>query len=268
MSDTWNAKTYSQFLDLRTRPARDLLSAFPPNFQPKIIYDLGCGPGNSTILLKNRWPNAEVVGTDSSVDMLTEAKKTYPDIEFIEQDIANFSPQEKNKNLDCLFSNAALQWLGDHENLFPTLLKTISPNGMFGFQMPNNWHLPSHQTTVELLQNNSHWTSLLKTLRYGILDKPFYDLKKYYDLLIKSGAKEIQLWQTEYFQEMDNHQAIFDWVKGTGLRPVLLEMDAENQQKFEQEYVNAIAAKYPKQANGKILLVYNRLFMVGKIARD
>ena len=121
MTNAWNAKIYSQFLDLRTRPARDLLSAIPDSFQPKTVYDLGCGPGNSTILLKDRWPHAEIVGLDSSLDMLEEAKTSYPDINFIEGDIAHFSPREK---IDCLFANASLQWLDEHEVLIPKLLTT------------------------------------------------------------------------------------------------------------------------------------------------
>ncbi len=117
MKDLWNSKIYSQFLDLRTRPARDLLSAIPDLFQPRIVYDLGCGPGNSTGLLKNRWPHAKIVGVDSSEDMLKEAKIIYPDIEFVKSDIKNFDPIEKNKKKEkkrknklsfrkCLFAMA------------------------------------------------------------------------------------------------------------------------------------------------------------------
>jgi trans-aconitate 2-methyltransferase len=119
MSDTWNAKTYSQFLTLRTRPARDLLAAIPDSFQPKTVYDLGCGPGNSTILLNQRWPCAKIIGLDSSPNMLQEAKNTYPKLNFIEGDIASFSPVQR---ADCLFANASLQWLDQHEILIPKLL--------------------------------------------------------------------------------------------------------------------------------------------------
>lgn len=89
MSDTWNAKIYSQFLNFRTRPAQDLLAAIPDSFQPKMVYDLGCGPGNSTILLKQRWPQARIVGLDSSLNMLKEAKAAYPELDFVEDDIAS-----------------------------------------------------------------------------------------------------------------------------------------------------------------------------------
>jgi trans-aconitate 2-methyltransferase len=102
MANFWNAKVYNQFLNLRTRPARDLLFAIPNSFQPETVYDLGCGPGNSTILLKDRWPHAKIIGLDSSLDMLEQAKVSYPDIDFIEGDIAHFSPTEK---IECLYQS-------------------------------------------------------------------------------------------------------------------------------------------------------------------
>jgi trans-aconitate 2-methyltransferase len=260
MEDSWNAKNYSQFLDLRTRPARDLLSYIPASFQPKTVYDLGCGPGNSTILLKNRWPHAKIVGLDSSPAMLKEARASYPDIHFMEGDIAHFSPQEK---IDCLFANASLQWLDEHETLIPKLLQTINPGGAFGIQMPNNFHSPSHQVTVRILQSNIAWRPLLNNLRYGILTEPLYKLTWYYDLLIKSGAGSLQLWETSYFQEMSDHREIFDWVKGTGLRPVLSAMDSDYQAQFADAYIKAIAREYPRQTNNKILLPFRRIFMCG-----
>ena len=99
-------------------------------------------------------------------------------------------------------------------------------------------------------------------MRYGILTEPFYKLPWYYDLLTKSGASSIQFWETEYFQEMSDYQGIFDWVKGTGLRPVLSAMDTENQAQFAEAYVKAIAKEYPLQTNNKILLPFRRIFMV------
>ncbi len=260
MTDAWNAKTYSQFLDLRTRPARDLLAAIPHSFQPKVVYDLGCGPGNSTILLKERWPHAKITGLDSSLDMLDQAKAAHPDIHFVKGDIAHFSPTEK---IDCLFANASLQWLDEHEVLMAKLLQLLNPDGAFGFQMPNNFHSPSHQITLKILQSNTAWQPLLNKLRYGILTKPFYKLPWYYDLLTKLGARSLQFWETEYFQEMSHYQGIFDWVKGTGLRPVLSAMDTENQTLFSDAYVEAIANEYPMQANNKILLPFKRIFMIG-----
>jgi trans-aconitate 2-methyltransferase len=260
MTDVWNAKIYKQFLELRTRPARDLLSAIPGSFQPTTVYDLGCGTGNSTILLQERWPDAKIVGLDSSSDMLEEAKASYPPINFIKDDIAYFSPVEK---VDCLFANASLQWLDKHEILIPKLIEFINPGGIFGVQMPNNFHSPSHQITIKILQSSPDWQPFLKNLRYGVLTEPFYKLPWYYDLLIKSGIHSLHLWETEYFQEISSYQGIFDWVKGTGLRPVLSAMNTDNQTQFANTYVSAIAKEYPLQSNNKILLPFRRIFMIG-----
>jgi len=260
--DIWNAKMYSQFLESRTRPAQDLLNAIPAAFEPNIIYDLGCGPGNSTILLKNRWPNAQVVGLDSSSDMLAKAKNSYPNIDFINGDIAHFSPKEK---IDCLFANASFQWLDKHETLIPNLLRHINPSGMFAIQIPNNFHCPSHQVAINLLQTHPMWQPLLKNLFYGALKKPLYYLPWYYDVLTKAQATSLQLWETTYFQEMSHHEDIFNWINGTGLRPVLSMMDADNQSEFMNAYIKAISTQYPIQENNKILLPYQRIFMTGSI---
>ncbi len=260
MNDSWNAKDYSKFLDLRTRPARDMLSTIPDTFQPRTVYDLGCGPGNSTILLKNRWPHSKIVGLDSSLEMLREAKASFPTINFIKDDIAHFSPTEK---IDLIFANASLQWLDEHEVIIPRLLQLMNPGGTLGIQMPNNFHSPSHQTILKILQKDTTWQPLLNKLRYGILTQPLYNLSWYYDLLTRSGVKSLQLWETEYFQEMPNYQGILNWVKGTALRPILSAMDDKNQNQFSNAYVQAIEAEYPLQENNKILLPFRRIFMVG-----
>lgn len=262
MTDIWNAETYKKFIDLRSKPAKDLLFSIPDSFVPKLVYDLGCGPGNSTILLQQRWPHARIIGIDSSQDMLKEAKATYSDLEFTLGDIAHFAPLEKP---DCIFANASLQWVSDHEALIPRLLGLLKPQGILAIQMPNNFHYPSHQTSIRLLENNKAWQPLLKTVRYGHLTHPFYQAAYYYDLLAQSGAASIQLWETEYFQEIESHQAIFSWVQGTGLRPILSQMEKADQSAFEKAYVAEISKAYEVQKNGKILLPYKRLFMVGVV---
>ena len=129
--------------------------------------------------------------------------------------------------------------------------------------MPNNFHSPTHQTTIQLLQHNPTWQPLLKTLCYGILNEPEYKITWYYELLVNAGASQVQCWETDYFPELDNHQAIFEPVAGTALRPVLTAMDANNKTLFRDAYIQAISKKYPIQSNGKILLPYKRLFLVG-----
>ncbi len=262
MIDIWHADTYSQFLDMRTKPAKDLLAAIPDSFIPQRVYDLGCGPGNSTILLKQRWSDAQVIGLDNSEDMLREAKTTYPALEFVADDLAIFHP---NEQLDCIFANASLQWLDNHAMLIPRLLRFLKPGGFLAIQMPNNFHFPSHQVTIQLLENNPKWQYLLKVLRYGHLQAPFYHVADYYNIFTEAKVAELQLWETEYIQVMNNHQDIFNWVKGTGLRPILAKLEKTEQAEFEQAYVAAITQKYSLQQNGKVLLPFRRLFMVAKI---
>lgn len=263
MSDIWQAKTYMKFLDARTRAAKDLLFAIPQSFAPKLVYDLGCGPGNSTILLKQRWPQVKIIGVDNSQDMLNEAKITYPDLEFITGDITNFAPAEKP---DCIFANASLQWLDQHDILIPKLLELLTIGGVLAIQIPNNFHYASHQITLDLLEQNKHWQHLVailkNTLRYGRLEKPFYDPAWYYDLYGTAKVAHVQLWETKYIQEMPNHEAILNWMQGTGLRPILSQLDQAQQTEFEKLYVTELKKRYPLQKNGKVLFPFRRFFMV------
>lgn len=260
MADFWSAKIYSQFLDIRTRPAKDLLAVIPTSFQPKTIYDLGCGPGNSTILLKDRWPDAKLFGLDSSTDMLDEAKRLHPEIQFIRGDIADFSSSEK---VDALFANASLQWLCQHQTLLPKLLQYLNVGGVLAIQMPNNFHEPSHQVAIKILQNNPSWEPLLARLFFSVLTEPLYNVSWYYDVLTKSGIINLQCWETVYFQEMENYQEVFEWIKGTGLRTALSLMNNVDQTQFADAYIKTIALKYPLQANNKVLFPFRRIFIVG-----
>lgn len=260
MSDQWNANVYSQFLPLRTRPARDLLNALPISFKPHNVYDLGCGPGNSTRLLKDRWSNAKVIGIDASPDMLNKAADNYPDLDFRLGEIAHFLP---DTSIDFLFANASLHWLPNHETLFPFLLQTLRVNGAFAIQMPNNFHAPSHQGIIDVLQNNRSWQSLVSNMLYGALNNPRYELAWYYDLFTQCGMHDLQLWQTTYLQEMNSYEEIFNWIQGTVLRPVFAKMNNEDQAQFKKKYLDYIALFYEVRANSKILMSFDRIFMVG-----
>lgn len=265
VQDLWNAKIYSQFLDNRTKPALDLCYAIPHGFSPKSIVDLGCGPGNSTVLLKSRWPKAKVLGIDSSLDMLTTAQNKYPRITFLKGDIESFTTEQP---IDCIFANASLQWVDKHEVLLPRLLSFLNLGGILAIQIPNNFHNASHQVIIEILQTPP-WRALYKkiqqTLRYSKLSAPLYKIGDYYDIFSTAKVANLQLWETIYQHEMPNHQAIFTWLKGSGLRPILSEMSSLEQKNFESDYLKAIAPHYPPQKNSKILFPFHRVFMVAQI---
>lgn len=259
--NSWNAETYSQFIDLRTRPAKDLLAAIPDTVQPNIIYDLGCGTGNSTILLKERWPTAKVYGLDSSDKMLQRARENYTSIQFLQSNIEEFNPEQK---IDLIFSNAALHWLPKHDVIIPCIIQHLNVGGIFAAQIPNNFHMPSHQAIIQILQKNKAWEHLLNTLKYGELTSTRYQCSWYYDFLTQHGLTNLHLWETTYYQDMENHQAIFDWMKATSLRAILAAMSDKDKHTFEKAYIAAISHAYPTQANGHVLFSFRRLFMVGQ----
>ena len=136
----WNPSLYLQFDAERTRPAADLLSRIA-HLQVEHAVDLGCGPGNSTRLLRAAWPLATIVGIDNSPAMLVQAAQALPDCEFINADIARWRPAQPP---DVIYANASLQWLTDHETLFPHLVNQLADNGTLAVQMPDNWQEPSH----------------------------------------------------------------------------------------------------------------------------
>ncbi|VTO23524.1 trans-aconitate 2-methyltransferase [Klebsiella variicola] len=136
----WNPSLYLQFDAERTRPAADLLSRIA-HLQVEHVVDLGCGPGNSTRLLRAAWPLAAITGIDNSPAMLAQAAQALPDCEFIDADIARWRPAQP---VDVIYANASLQWLADHETLFPHLVAQLAVNGTLAVQMPDNWQEPSH----------------------------------------------------------------------------------------------------------------------------
>src|SRR5882672_3704504 len=130
----WDPKTYLSSGAERTRPAAELLARVPLE-TPSRVADLGCGPGNSTALLRARWPKAEIDGIDSSAEMLKEARASGLDVRLLEADIARWEPESP---YDVIYSNAALQWLGNHDTLFPRLLTFLRPGGVLAVQVPRN----------------------------------------------------------------------------------------------------------------------------------
>jgi trans-aconitate 2-methyltransferase len=247
----WDDSQYLKFADARTRPAAELLARIP-HAQPRFVVDLGCGPGNSTELLVQRWPQAEVVGVDSSEQMLTRARATLPQLRFEHADVREF---RASKPIEVAFANAVLQWLPDHTQLLPALLRGLAPGGCLAVQMPDNWHEPSHRLMREVFVKHAPDLAAVET-RAEILSAG-----NYYDLLAPH-AQHVDIWQTRYEQVMPDAAAIVEWVKGTGLRPFLEALAPEPRADFLRDYEREIARAYPARADGKRLFPFPRLFMV------
>lgn len=250
----WSAAQYLKFKDERTQPARDLLARVPLQ-APKRIVDLGCGPGNSTAVLESRYPDAHLVGMDSSPDMIRKAQSTLPHLEFSVADLNSYKPQSA---VDLYYSNAVFQWLGKKERIevIKRLMETQPSGGVFAFQVPDNLNEPSHVLMRETAQSGP-WAAKLRTVGRDTFQSP----QEIYDQL-KPTCAEVNLFHTSYYHSLENHEDIIEWVKGTGLRPYVDPLDAQEKEAFLEEYLRRLKAVYPSSVDGRVLLRYPRLFVV------
>ena len=250
----WDPELYRQFEAERTRPASDLLARIS-TAQPQHISDLGCGPGNSTQLLHQRFPLAQLVGIDNSVAMLASAQQRLPECSFLEADIRQWQPSEPQ---DLIYANASLQWLTDHQQLFPSLLSKLATHGILAVQMPDNQDEPSHRAMREVAENGPWQQTLLEA---GAIRAKVLSANQYYDLLAPN-AERVDIWRTTYYHPMPSAQAIVDWLRATGLRPFLEPLSEAMRLDFLQDYLAIIDVAYPQQADGRRLLAFPRLFIV------
>ena len=253
---TWDAEQYLRFGDERTQPCRDLVGRIALE-SPLRIIDLGCGAGNSTEVVAERWPDADVTGLDGSPAMIDAARGAYPERRWVIGDIASWASVD-DPPFDLVFSNAALQWVGDHAALFRQLLEHVAPGGALAVQMPANLDAPAHRLMRELA-TSSGWRSKFPG---GVREWHVQQASFYYDVLAP-GAARIDLWTTEYVHVMAGPEAIVDWYKGTGLRPFLdaLASDADRA-KFTGAYLEQIRAEFARRPDGRVLFPFRRLFAV------
>ena len=249
----WDAGQYLRFADERTLPARDLVARIDLA-PPRRIVDLGCGPGNSTAVLRERWPDAAITGLDTSAELLEAARHEHPGIDFVIGDIARWAPAEP---CDLVFSNAALQWVGDHERLLPRLMQAVAPGGALAVQMPRNHDFATH-ALMRRVAAEGPWRDRLAGARDP---SPVRPPEFYYDCLAPLSAS-FAIWETNYIQVMDGVAAIIDWLRGTGLRPFLSRLDTAEQHAFLDRYAALLAEAFPTRADGKVLLPYPRLFFI------
>ena len=183
--------------------------------------------------------------------MLDDAVRALPTCRFVAADIRQYQPE---RPADLLYANASLQWLTDHETLFPHLVNQLADNGLLAVQMPDNWQEPSHTLMRQVAQE----IGFPESGRH-----PLPSAQAYYDILTACGC-EVDIWRTTYYHPLESHQAIIDWLQSTGLRPYLQPLDAGQQEGFLERYLALLQQHYPLQRNGKVLLLFPRLFIVAQ----
>lgn len=249
----WNPNQYLKFAEPRLRPAIDLLARVTVE-SPKHIYDLGCGAGNITRLLAQRWPDAAVTGVDDSAEMLARAASEPGKIGWVQHDVATWSP---DRPADLLFSNATLHWLPHHEQVFPRLISHLSPGGTLAVQMPRNFSAPSHTAIAETVHAGP-WREKLTPL---LISNPVAEPSFYYSLL-QSDAASIDIWETEYLHVLEGGDPVKEWTKGTWLKRFLDALEEPQRSAFEADYARRVRAAYPMRKDGKTLFPFRRLFIV------
>jgi len=249
----WDSGQYLKFAGERTQPARDLAARIALD-NVREVLDVGCGPGNSSRVLAERFPGARVHGIDSSPDMLDAARGNCPEGRFTLCDAATELGSLGKGAYAVVFSNACIQWIPDHPKLVRAMLSLLRPGGVLAVQTPMNDDEPIHKIIGALVAGEK-WK--------GAFAKPriFHNLRpgRYFDLLADAAA-DFTLWQTTYYHVLASHAAIMEWYRGTGLRPYLSVLSESDKAAFEADVFAQVVAQYPKQQDGRIIFRFPRFF--------
>lgn len=254
----WDSKQYVEFVNERTQPAVDLASRVHILLNsPAKIADIGCGPGNSTHVLETYFPHADILGVDSSEDMIRAAESAYPALHFKQYDARN-DLSALGTDFEVVFSNACIQWIPDHPVLFGNMMNMLRPGGVLAVQTPMNYDEPIHKIITEI-STSGRWREKFPDRRI------FYNLTpdEYYDLL-SDFTGTFSLWQTTYYHRMKSHEAIMEWYRGTGLRPFTSVLSEEDKKAFEAEIYGEVVKAYPVRKNGEICFRFPRFFMIAE----
>jgi trans-aconitate 2-methyltransferase len=253
----WDTTQYLRFGEERSRPFFDLLSRVGAD-KPGLVVDMGCGPGNLTAVLAERWPSATVVGVDSSPEMIEAAQARVkpadaPGLSFMRDDVRHWKPQALP---DVIVSNAVLQWVPEHRELLADWAGWLGDGGWLAVQVPGNFEQPSHALMRELAES-PRWRPLLGDVD---LTRQSADPAEYAELLAEAGC-EVDAWETTYLHVLHGADPVLEWIKGTGLRPVLAVLDAEQAADFLAEYGELLRVAYPSRPFGTVF-PFRRIFAV------
>jgi trans-aconitate 2-methyltransferase len=256
---TWNPQRYLAFADERGRPFVDLVARIDST-DPRVVVDLGCGPGNLTSLLAGRWPAAAVTGVDSSADMVRVASDSAAAarVVFHKADLRDWVRDVEPGSVDVLVSNATLQWVPEHLDLLPALAAAVRPGGWLAFQVPGNHVAPSHTLLAELAAEPPYAAHTAGVERVGA-----HDATTYLRALQGLGG-EVDAWETTYLHVLQGEDPVFTWISGTGARPTLQALPEDLRPGFESEYKARLRAAYPDDGHG-VAFPFRRIFVVARM---
>lgn len=248
---------YMKFIESRTRCGKDLLVQLPLRLSGKIV-DLGCGPGNSTELLIQRYPDSKISGMDSSSDMIRLAIERCPSIEFEVSDLRTYLPPDKDI---CLyFASMTFQWVPGNERIpiIKRLLEAQPPGARFAMCMPAPHGRLFHQAMVDIALDGP-WRDILAAHKttYDPAPAPS-DL---YNAL-KPLCSDIDIWHIDQQNHFQDHAEAAECFSSTGLRPFLEPLNEEWRIEFTNRYVNRLKLDYPAQEDGSALIGFPTLYAI------
>lgn len=259
---TWDPQQYNRFEAERDRAALDLFLRLPGDLEPALIVDLGCGAGQHAALMKRRHPGARVIGLDSSAAMLEQARALGADVEWVQADLAEWTP---GAPVDLIFANASLQWLPDHAGLLRQLTGLLAPEGVIAAQMPLAWDT-LHYRTMRAVMATGPWAERLSD-RETI--QALLSPDAYYDVLAET-CEDVDIWSTTYLHALIGADAVLEWMKGTALRPHMtaLKDDPAMRDAYLSALGDALSVAFPRRPDGVTLLPFPRLFLTARKRSD
>ncbi|WP_165226974.1 methyltransferase domain-containing protein [Aquisphaera insulae] len=251
---SWDPERYLRFRGERTRPSVDLVGRIAID-DPTSVIDLGCGPGNSTAVLRGRWPGAAITGLDSDPAMLRAALRSDPYMNWMQGDVAAW---RADGDFDVVYSNAVLQWIPDHAELIPRLFRAVAPGGALAFQVPTRADSTIY-AQIQEVASDPRWREITESARGAIVDHaPTF----YYDLL-SARSSRLDIWTTEYQHVLEGPEAILEWMRSTRLRPFLAALtNPADREAFEGLLLERIADTFPRRPDGRVLFPFRRLFVI------
>ncbi|MEC3981959.1 trans-aconitate 2-methyltransferase [Amycolatopsis sp. H20-H5] len=252
----WDPAKYLDYADLRGRPFYDLLARVPVT-RPRRVADLGCGPGNLTVDLSKRWPDAIIEASDSSPEMVEAARGRGLDAQVV--DVRDWTPRP---DTDLLLSNAVLQWVPNHRELLPRWVAQLPSGAVIACQVPGNFAAPSHSLVRELAAT-PEWAPRLADVVFR--EDETVDTPQGYGELLAGAGCAVDAWETTYLQRLAGPDAVLEWITGTALRPVKAALDEEAWQRFRDRLAPMLDDAYPPRGDGTTWFAFRRIFFVATI---